>query len=296
MMLSERVVIVTGAGQGLGRAEALALAAEGARVVVGDADVDAGTAVVAQLVDLGARAVFVAGDVALEQTAADLVAAALDTFGRLDALVNNAGFVRDRSLLKMTAQEWDDVTRVHLRGHFVATQAACRHWRASGSPGRIVCTSSTAGLWGNFGQANYGAAKGGIATFSATVAWEMARYGVTCNAIAPSARTRMTAGLFAEPVEGEFDYWAAENVTPLVSYLCSQESAGVSGKLFGVQGDSVELFQPATVVAEIRNDGRRWAVGQLPDRVAELFRVSGTTPLATDPMARLAHSPSATSG
>ena len=183
---------------------------------------------------------------------------------------------------------------MHLRGHYAPTRAACVHWKESGRPGRIVCTASTSGLLGNFGQTNYGAAKAGIATFSTITAMEMARAGVTCNAIAPAARTRMTESAYGQIAgsEEEFDFWHPDNVAPFVAYLCSEESGHISGKVFGVQGDAVELYRPYTSVAVIENDfagagtggagqpGRR-AVRGLPHR-ARRRPTDGPAPVHDD--------------
>ena len=223
-LLDGRVAIVTGAGRGIGRGEALELAREGARVVVNELDVDAGQAVVDEIAAAGGEAVLDAGDCSEDDTARALVARAVDTWGRLDALVNNAGILRDRTVAKMSVEEWDAVVKVHLRGHFLPTHHACAYWKDVGTGGRIVCTASSSGLLGNFGQANYGAAKAGIAAFSTIVAMEMARYGVRCNAIAPAARTRMTESAYGafkdlSPDEEEetFDFWHPDNVAPLVA-------------------------------------------------------------------------------
>ena len=195
-LLDGRVAIVTGAGRGIGRGEAIELAREGARVVVNELDADAGQAVVDEIAAAGGEAVLDTGDCSEDDTARGLVGRAVDTFGRLDALVNNAGILRDRTVVKMSPEEWDSVIKVHLRGHYLPTHYACAHWKETGAGGRIVCTASSSGLLGNFGQANYGAAKAGIAAFSTIVAMEMARYGVRCNAIAPAARTRMTESAY----------------------------------------------------------------------------------------------------
>jgi short-subunit dehydrogenase len=186
---------------------------------------------------------------------------------------------------------------VHLRGHYALTHAACAYWKDHGGPGRIVCTSSTSGLLGNFGQANYGAAKAGIAAFSMIVAQEMARYGVTCNAIAPAARTRMTEGAYGDIAgdsiagnTGDFDFWHPDNVAPMVAFLCSSASAHVSGKVFGVQGDTVEIYRPWSSAAVIENGKRRWDVDQLAGRVMELFEESGIVSGPENGMARLRYS------
>ena len=185
---------------------------------------------------------------------------------------------------------------MHLRGHFAPTHVACAYWKARWQaeqrPGHIVCTASTSGLLGNFGQSNYGAAKAGIAAFAQIVAQEMARYGVTCNAIAPAARTRMTEGAYGtiETRSEAFDFWHPDNVAPLVAYLCSDASSHVSGKVFGIQGDVVELYQPWTSVAVIENHHKRWTPAELADRVGDLFVDNSIAPGPDNGMARLRYS------
>jgi NAD(P)-dependent dehydrogenase (short-subunit alcohol dehydrogenase family) len=288
-LLDGKVAIVTGAGRGIGRGEALELAREGARVVVNEVDAEAGQAVVDEIAGAGGEAVAHVGDCSEESHAASLVATALDRWGQIDALVNNAGILRDRTVVNMSAAEWDAVVKVHLRGHFLPTHLACAHWKETGTRGRIVCTSSTSGILGNFGQANYGAAKAGIAAFSTIVAMEMARYGVTCNAIAPSARTRMTVGAFGEMAvaEGEFDFWDPDNVAPFVTFLCSDAAGDISGKVFGVQGDTVEIYQPFTSVGVIDNGGTRWSPSDFTSRVGELWDGTGVRPEIENMMARM---------
>ena len=300
-LMDGRVAIVTGAGRGIGRGEALELAREGARVVVNELDGEVGKQVVEEIAARGGEAVLDTGDCSQEETARGLIATALDTWGRLDALVNNAGILRDRTVAKMTADEWDAVIAVHLRGHFLPTSAACAHWKDTGTTGRIVCTASSSGLLGNFGQANYGAAKAGIAAFSTIVAMEMARYDVRCNAIAPAARTRMTESAYGSlkdlsagagggegpDAEKEFDFWHPDNVAPLVAYLCSDAAGDISGKVFGVQGDAVELYQPFTSVAVIQNHDTRWTPEGLAARVHELFDESGISREVENMMAKL---------
>lgn len=292
-LLEGKVVIVTGAGRGLGRGEAVELAAQGAAVVVNELDAEAGQGVVDEIIGARGKAILDGGDVSDVAAAEHLVATASAEFGQLDALVNNAGILRDRTVVKMTPQEWDDVIRVHLRGHYAPTRAACAYWKESGRTGHIVCTTSTSGLLGNFGQANYGAAKAGIAAFSTIVAMEMARYGVTCNAIAPAARTRMTESAYGDIPAGvgdgdaSFDFWHPDNVAPLVAFLCGDSSSEISGKVFGVQGDAVELYQPFTSVAAIENDRQRWTADRLAQRVGELFATSGIAPEAENMMAKL---------
>ena len=287
-LLDDKVAIVTGAGRGIGRGEAIELAREGAAVLVGEVDEDAAKAVVAEIEAAGGTAAVALGDCSDVDVADALVQQAVEQFGHLDALVNNAGILRDRTLVKMTPAEWDAVIAVHLRGHYAPTHAACGYWKSEGRPGHIVCTASTSGLLGNFGQSNYGAAKAGIAAFSTIVAQEMARAGVTCNAIAPAARTRMTEGAYGE-IAGEagFDFWHPDNVAPFVAYLCSDAASHISGKVFGVQGDAVEIYRPFTSVAVIQNDGARWHPEQFVAAAQQLFDESGIVPGAETMMAKL---------
>ncbi len=289
-LMDGKVAIVTGAGRGIGRGEAMLLAAEGASVVVNELDPDVGQSVVDEIRAAGGTAVLDTGDCSEMATAERLVHHAIEEFGTLDALVNNAGILRDRTVVKMTPEEWDAVITVHLRGHYAPTHVACAWWKEQGKPGRIVCTASTSGLLGNFGQTNYGAAKAGIAAFSTIVAQEMARYGVTCNAIAPAARTRMTESAYGEIPGGEstgFDFWHPDNVAPMVVFLCSDAAAHISGKVFGVQGDAVELYRPFTSVAVVDNGGATWQPSVLAGRVDELFSESGIVPGAENMMAKL---------
>jgi NAD(P)-dependent dehydrogenase (short-subunit alcohol dehydrogenase family) len=253
-----RVVIVTGAGRGIGRAHALAFAREGAKLVVNDrgvasdgsgGDLSPAEQVVAEIRAAGGEAVANGADVASFEETRGLVRAALDAFGRLDVVVNNAGFVRDRMFVSCGEEEWDAVVRVHLKGHFCVTRHACDHWRAESKAGRpvdarIVNTSSGAGLQGSVGQSAYSAAKAGIAALTLVQAAELARYGITANAIAPSARTRMTEQVFADMMkapEGGFDVMAPENVSPLVVWLGSEEARGVTGQVFEVAGGAISV-------------------------------------------------------
>jgi NAD(P)-dependent dehydrogenase (short-subunit alcohol dehydrogenase family) len=273
----------------LGRAHALAFAAEGASVVVNDYGVQADgtspdTSTAQQVVDeitaAGGRAVANAADVADWQQAQQLIGQAVDEFGRLDVLVNNAGFVRDRMLATMSEQEWDAVIRVHLKGHFAPMRHAVEYWRAESKAGRqpdarIINTSSGAGLQGSVGQGNYAAAKAGIAAMTLVAAVELARYGVTANAIAPSARTRMTETAFAEmmaaPGDGGFDAMAPENVSPLLVWLGSPQSAHVTGRVFEVEGGKVALaggWRHGTPV----DKGARWEPAELGDVVDRLIK------------------------
>src|SRR5437763_796892 len=203
--------------------------------------------------------------------------AGLDAFGSLDVVVNNAGILRDRMIFNMSTEEWDAVIKVHLRGHFLVAREACVRWRELAKSGRqvhgaIINTSSTSGILGNAGQSNYGAAKAGIAAFSQIVAMEMRKYGVTCNAIAPGARTRMTEKTFGElkAPEGEFDQLAPENIAPLVAFLASDAAADITGQVFGIQGGLVELYQGWHPVAALSKD-ERWTPEEIAARAEELF-------------------------
>jgi NAD(P)-dependent dehydrogenase (short-subunit alcohol dehydrogenase family) len=282
-----RVVIVTGAGRGIGRAHALAFAAEGAAVVVNDygvsltgEQVTSGPAqqVVDEIVAAGGKAVANADDVADWSGAERLVNTALESFGRLDVLVNNAGFLRDRMLANLSEDEWDAVIRVHLKGHFAPMRHAVAHWRAESKAGRqpdarVINTSSGAGLMGSVGQGNYSAAKAGIAAMSIVAAAEFARYGVTVNAIAPAARTRMTEAAFAETMakpEDGFDAMAPENVSPLVVWLGSAQSAAVTGRVFEVEGGKVSVADGWQHGPET-DKGARWEPAELGPVVTELL-------------------------
>ena len=295
-MLDGKVAVVTGAGRGIGRGEALLLAAEGARVVVNDVGGDwdgtgedprPASEVVEEIRLSGGEAVPHFDDVSEPDGAAGAIGLALDTWERLDCLVNNAGILRDRMTFNMSVDEWDAVIKVHLRGTFLCTQAACAHWRDRSKQGEgvraaVVNTSSTSGLLGIPGQSNYGAAKAGIAAFTQIVSMEMSRYGVRVNAIAPGARTRMTEKTFGDlSVGGDFDPLAPENIAPLVAFLCSDRADGITGQVFGITGGFVQLYQGWTPVTELEKAGR-WEPGELADRAGELF---GDRPTAYRPEA-----------
>ncbi|MFW2239583.1 SDR family oxidoreductase [Rhodococcus opacus] len=292
-----RVVIVTGAGRGIGRAHALAFAAEGAKVVVNDigAGIDGSATgespaeqVVAEIVAAGGEAVVNGDDVADWAGAENLINTAIDTYGRLDVLVNNAGFLRDRMLVGMSEQEWDAVVRVHLKGHFATLRHAAAYWRAEAKAGnpvdaRIVNTSSGAGLQGSIGQGNYAAAKAGIAEMTIQAAAELKNYGVTVNAIAPAARTRMTVGAggamaeaMAAPEEG-FDAMAPENISPLVVWLGSTESKDVTGRVFEVEGGKITVAE-GWRHGPTQDKGARWEPKEIGPVVADLL-AKAETPL-----------------
>ena len=282
-----RVAIVTGAGRGLGREHALELARQGAKVIVNDlgttldgAGVSTGPAqdVVDEIVAMGGEAAANGADVADFDQAQALVQQAIDTFGRLDVLVNNAGFVRDRMLVNATVEEWEAVMRVHLTGHFATMRHAAAYWRQEAKEGRkpdarIINTSSGAGLMGSIGQSAYSAAKGGIASLTIVAAAELGRYGVTANALAPSARTRMTEGPFADamaaPEEG-FDRMHPGNVSPIVAWLASAESADVTGRVFESEGGRLRL-EEGWRHGPSRDAGRRWDPAELGPVVRELI-------------------------
>lgn len=257
-----RVVIVTGAGGGLGRAYALGLAAAGAKLVVNDLGVGthgeagetlgAAAKVVEEIRAAGGEAIANTADVADWEATGALVTAAVEAFGTLHAVVNNAGFVRDRMFVSCTPEEWDAVTRVHLRGHFCTSRHAVDYWRAqqkAGNPvaARIVNTSSGAGLQGSIGQSAYSAAKAGIAALTLVQAAELGRYGITANALAPNARTRMTMTAFADTMtsrrEAAFDPYAPENTAPLVAWLASESSGHVTGQVFEPFGGTIRIAQ-----------------------------------------------------
>jgi NAD(P)-dependent dehydrogenase (short-subunit alcohol dehydrogenase family) len=289
-MLDGKVVIVTGAGRGLGRSHAMLMAQEGASVVVNDlggewdgtgADPRAASEVADEITSFGGRAVANFSDVADWEGAQHMINQAIETYGRLDVLVCNAGFVRDRTVFNMTEGEWDDVIRVHLKGHFVPTRWAAAYWRErfkeTGEPvsGRIIYTASEAGLFGNPGQPNYSAAKAGIAALGLVVAREMKRYGVTCNTINPRARTRMTLNTFdAERLtspEGEFDVNDPDNVAPWVAYLATDHAGDITGQTFVCVGDQVQLMETWHRVGRIRKGKDRWTVAELAEARKELF-------------------------
>ncbi|MFW6092583.1 MAG: SDR family oxidoreductase [Pseudomonadota bacterium] len=274
-----RTVIVTGAGGGLGRSYALALGAAGASVVVNDIVADAAATTAAAIEAAGGRAVADTGDITDHASAGEIFRKTLDTFGDVHAIVNNAGICRDRMFASMTEDDWDAVVEVHLKGHFCLSNHAAKYWRGkakAGDPvdGRIVNTSSGAGLLGSMGQSNYAAAKGGILSLTLVQAAELGRYGVTANALAPQARTGMTEQVFADmmrpPEDGGFDAFSPDNVAPLVVWLASPRSAEVSGCCFEMHGGRLSIAEGWRHGTELDHGGR-WAVADLDDAVRRLL-------------------------
>jgi NAD(P)-dependent dehydrogenase (short-subunit alcohol dehydrogenase family) len=287
--LDGRVAIITGAGRGIGREHALLFAREGAKVVVNDlggaadgtgGDVTPAQQVVDEIVGSGGEAVANGDNVASWEGAQRLVNSAIEAFGDLDVLVNNAGILRDRVVVNMTEEEWDAVIAVHLKGHFAPTRWAAAYWREQHKAGvvkprNLVHTSSTSGLFANPGQANYGAAKSGIATLSQICAKELTRYGVKSNCIAPAARTRLTLAtpglgdMIQAPAEGAaFDVWDPANVSPLVAYLATA-ACPFNGETFFVQGGSVRIVK-TWEFGEGVEKSERWTVGGLGEALAPL--------------------------
>ncbi|MCU1458315.1 MAG: 3-oxoacyl-[acyl-carrier protein] reductase [Actinomycetia bacterium] len=285
--LDGRVAIVTGSGGGIGRGEAMFLAAEGAKVVVNDvgpapegANRTPAEQVVAEIVAAGGEASANRDDISTFAGAEALVDQAVGTYGDLNILVNNAGIVRDAMSFSMTEAEWDAVLAVHLKGHFAPARFASRYWRErskSGADvyGRIINTSSESGLHGQAGQANYSAAKAGIASMSIVQARELQKYGITVNAIAPRGRTAMTLAVpgaadIISAKDGEFDGWHPDNVAPFVGFLASPAAAGISGQVFVVWGDEVIRMTGWMPATSIRN-GDRWTIDEIVARQADLF-------------------------
>lgn len=294
-LLDGKVAIVTGAGRGLGRAEALELAREGASVVVQDlgasldgsgSSEDPSHEVVSEIEANGGKAVAHFGDVADYGYAEKLIGETAERFGDVNIIVNNAGILRDRMLFNMEEAEWDAVVRVHLKGHFSTSRHATAYWRKRAKEGqdvygRIVNTTSEAALFGSPGQPNYAAAKAGIISLTTSTANGMVKYGVTANAIAPRARTLMTETsmpeMFAAPAGEGFDVWAPENVAPLVAFLASPEAARITGQVFIVWGNQVSLLQGPRVEERYETEGR-WSPEGLAKTLGPVFE--GREPLA----------------
>lgn len=274
-----RTVIITGAGGGLGRAYAQELAANGANVVVNDINADAATEVAEGIQANGGSALANTGDITSIDGAKAIVAEAVEKFGDVQGVVNNAGVTRDRMFIKLSEQEWDDIMRVHLRGHFCLANVLANRWRDQSKNGeavdaRIINTTSGAGLQGSIGQSNYSAAKGGIATLTLVQSAELGRYGITANALAPAARTSMTEAVFAdmmkEPEGDEFDPFDPANVGQLVVWLCSPKSAHVSGRVFETQGGELSVAD-GWKTGTVRDKGARWDPEELTGVIDELI-------------------------
>ncbi|CAB1369211.1 SDR family NAD(P)-dependent oxidoreductase [Denitratisoma oestradiolicum] len=288
--LSGKVAIVTGAGRGLGREEAIQLARQGARVVINDinlpAAVEASHATVADIKALGGEAIAVFGDCADSNDSDTLFKTALETFGDVNIVVNNAGFCRDKTIFAMSDDEFDSVVRVHLRGHFVNMRNATKYWRekAKAGPvyGRLVSTASESMLYGTPGQPNYAAAKAGIVAMTMGAAQLMIKYGITANVIMPRARTDMTAAapsapMFAAPEKG-FDVFNPENVAPLVGYLASPESGHISGEVFVVWGGQVTVVQRPTLGTSFNSsNGGKWELDDMHKVMSTYFNESHKT-------------------
>jgi len=289
------VAIVTGAGRGLGRAHALYLAQEGASVVVNDpgvggdgsgGDTTPAEDVVAEIKAAGGNAVANLDSCADWAAAEQMVNQAVESFGKLDILVNNAGILRDRMSFKMSEDEWDAVMNVHLKGHFAPSRFAAAYWREQAKAGdgtvygRIVNTSSESGYFGMAGQVNYATAKAGIVGMTMTMARELEKIGVTVNAIAPRARTRMTTSTFSGypgVQEGTFDNRAPETISPVVAWLASPQAGHISAKVFACYAGDLDLQTPIECEVHLSNGERAWTVEDLTSRAEELF-VNGRTP------------------
>ncbi len=283
--LEDKVAVVTGAGRGIGREVALMMAGEGASVVVNDlggaADGTGGgriaDQVVAEIEALGGKAVANTESVAEVAGGESLLNCALDAFGGMDILVNNAGILRDRSIFNLDEADWDAVIAVHLKGHYCCSRPFAKYIRETGRTGcRIVNFSSVSGLFGNFGQSNYGAAKAGIAGFSRVLALEMAKYGCTVNTISPGALTRMTIPLLEnrgdEVSQAHLDDSGPQHVAPMVVWLCTQEAAGISGEIFHTGSGTVAIMQQPAVIKEFTKSGSLWTLEELDRAAPELVQ------------------------
>lgn len=298
-LLDGKVAIVTGAGRGIGRDHALALAREGAKVVVNDLggsaagegqDQTPAQAVADEIKTAGGEATANYANVADFAQAGEMIQQAIDDFGRLDILANNAGILRDRMLVSMTEEEWDAVIAVHLKGHFAPTHHAANHWRERSkageeTKGRVINTSSPSGVFGNVGQTNYGAAKAGIATFTIIAAQELGRYGVTVNCLAPNARTRMTENIFAgmDAPEGAYDALDPANISPVVVALATDEAQGITGQCFFIYGSAVNILKPWDSGTLIKGGDEVWDSKALLSKLQESFP-NGVAPEGMMPM------------
>ncbi|ROS05611.1 NAD(P)-dependent dehydrogenase (short-subunit alcohol dehydrogenase family) [Sinobacterium caligoides] len=277
----DRVVIITGAGGGLGAAHAKVFASEGASVVVNDINEAAAQAVVDEIVASGGKAVVNTSDITNYEDSGNAVKQAIDTFGDLHIVLNNAGVNRDRMFASMTEVEWDTIMAVHLKGHFCISSHAVQYWRDQSKAGkavdaRIINTTSGAGLQGSVGQSNYAAAKAGIAALTLNQAAELGRYGITANAVAPAARTGMTTAVeamatrMAKPEDDSFDYWAPENVSTLLAWLASSEAAEVTGRVFESEGGKISIADGWRSTAGIEKNAQ-WAPSEIGAAMKQLL-------------------------
>ncbi len=280
-ILDGRVAIITGSGGGLGAAHARVFASEGCAVVVNDINQEAAHAVVDEITAAGGKAVVNGSDITNYDDSLNAVKQALDAFGDLHAVVNNAGINRDRMFASMTEDEWDAIMAVHLKGHFCISSHAVHYWRGRSTEGadvdaRIINTTSGAGLQGSVGQSNYAAAKAGIAALTLNQAAELGRYGITANAICPAARTGMTTAVpemaerMKKPEDGSFDYWAPENVSSVIAYLVSVQSAGVTGRVFEAEGGKISIADGWRTTEGV-DKGDRWQPAEVGDAVKQLL-------------------------
>jgi NAD(P)-dependent dehydrogenase (short-subunit alcohol dehydrogenase family) len=286
--LDGKVAIVTGAGRGIGREHALALAHAGAKIVVNDlggstagegSDQTPAQQVADEIKGRGGEATANYDNVADFQGAENMIKQAVSDFGRLDILVNNAGILRDRMLVSMTEEEWDAVIAVHLKGHFAPTHHAANYWRQQSKAGeavdaRVINTSSPSGVFGNVGQTNYGSAKAGIAAFTVIAAQELGRYGVTVNCLAPNARTRMTENIFGAlpaPAEGEYDPLDPVNISPVVVALCTDDAKNITGQCFFIYGSTINVLKPWEVGTFIQQGDNVWEPDQLAAQMKQAF-------------------------
>lgn len=280
-ILDSRVAIVTGAGGGLGAAHARVLAEEGCAVIVNDINQEAAQKVVDDILAAGGKAAVNTSDITNYEDGGNAVKQAIDTFGDLNIVVNNAGINRDRMFASMTEADWDAIMAVHLKGHFCITSNAVHYWRDKSKAGetveaRIINTTSGAGLQGSVGQSNYAAAKAGICALTLNQAAELGRYGITANAIAPAARTGMTMGVevmaqrMAKPEDGSFDFFAPENVSSLVAWLASAESAQITGRVFESEGGKISIADGWRSTGGV-DKGARWEPAEVGEAMKQLL-------------------------